>query len=127
MLIRVLNVGIFVFAGKLIDGLNKRAVGTKLINGVTLDQEFLEIMDDELLDLMGGHSTDGDVNNAAQVGHSPPVMTLARSSEGPTIVLLFRLHGVGKTTAVGKLVLYLKERRLITRKLLPWEKKQRNW
>jgi len=80
-------------------------------------------MDDEILDLMGGHSTGVDENNAALVGNSPPVLTLAKSPDGPAILLSSRLQGTGKTTAVGKLALYLKERRLITRKLLPWEKK----
>lgn len=97
-------------ADTLIEGVKKRAVGTELIKGVTPDQQFVKIMYDELLDLMGGDSTDADGNNAAKMGNSPPVATLARSSEGPAVVLLAGLQGAGKTTAAGKLALYLKER-----------------
>lgn len=52
-------------------------------------------MNDELVSLMGG--------NVADIEYSAP-------GQGPTVVLLAGLQGVGKTTACGKLALFFKKR-----------------
>ncbi|EWM22264.1 signal recognition particle protein [Nannochloropsis gaditana] len=57
--------------------------------GVTPDQEFVKIMYDELVDLMGAEQAE-----------------LAQASKPPTVILLAGLQGAGKTTAAAKLALY---------------------
>lgn len=98
------NVGV---ADGLIEGVLRRSVGQEVTPGVTVEQQFVKLMYDELLDVMGGDSS-------AQSGGSlgPPAATLARSdgAGGPAVVLLAGLQGAGKTTVAGKLGLYLRER-----------------
>lgn len=95
-------------ADALIDGVKKRSLGEEVIKGVTADQQFIKAMYDELLDMMGG---DSSVQKAGGSGDGTPAATLAvGSAEEPAVVLLAGLQGAGKTTAAGKLALYLKER-----------------
>jgi len=64
-------------------------------------------MYDELLDIMGGESS----SDKAEPGQAQPAATLETgSTSDPAVVLLAGLQGAGKTTAAGKLALYLKER-----------------
>ena len=100
-------------ATALIDGVKRRSLGKEVTKGVTAEQQFIKAMYDELLDMMGG---DADAeSNTGMVG-SPslqsPTATLAHSSDSsePAVILLAGLQGAGKTTAAGKLALYLKER-----------------
>lgn len=94
-------------ADTLIEGVKKRSIGQEVTKGVTSDQQFIKAMYDELLDMMGGDSTvqsSGTMNNV-------PASTLAvGTKEEPVVILLAGLQGAGKTTAAGKLALYLKER-----------------
>jgi len=95
-------------ADTLIEGVKRRALGTVVIAGVTADQQFIKNMYDELLDMMGGDSKKGKPGDA---GQSTPAATLARGIVGePAVILLAGLQGAGKTTAAGKLALFLKER-----------------
>ena len=104
-------------ATTLIEGVKKRSLGMEIIKGVTPEQQFVKAMYDELLDMMGG-----SVNTGSSVagmgmggGSSPqsPTATLAyKSKDSPTVILLAGLQGAGKTTAAGKLALYLKEREI---------------
>jgi signal recognition particle subunit SRP54 len=96
-------------ADALIDGVKKRTLGEEVIKGVTADQQFIKAMYDELLDMMGG---DSSTANASQMtGEGAPAATLAAGTAGePAVILLAGLQGAGKTTAAGKLALYLKER-----------------
>lgn len=95
-------------ADALIGGVRTRSVGQEVMKGVTGEQQFIKAMYDELLDMMGGDSSVA----ANKVGSmTTPVATLAAGTvEEPAIVLLAGLQGAGKTTAAGKLALYLKER-----------------
>lgn len=98
------NLGV---ADTLIEGVKKRSLGQEVIKGVTADQQFIKAMYDELLDMMGGDSTiqkNGSMSNI-------PASTLVPGKVGdPSVILLAGLQGAGKTTAAGKLALYLKER-----------------
>lgn len=98
------NLGV---ADTLIEGVKKRSLGQEVMKGVTADQQFIKAMYDELLDMMGGDSSiskNGSMSNT-------PVATLAPGKVGdPSVILLAGLQGAGKTTAAGKLALYLKER-----------------
>lgn len=97
-------------ADALIDGVKNRCLGETVIQGVTADQQFIKAMYDELVDMMGGDSS-LSTNNMGPIPNAPPASTLAIGSNGnPAVVLLAGLQGAGKTTAAGKLALYLKER-----------------
>ncbi|VEU35970.1 unnamed protein product [Pseudo-nitzschia multistriata] len=99
-------------ADALIDGVKKRSLGETVIEGVSADQQFIKAMYDELVDMMGGDSAaKSDTSAMGPAALAPPASTLALGSPGdPAVVLLAGLQGAGKTTAAGKLALYLKER-----------------
>ena len=96
-------------ADALIEGVKKRSLGEEVIKGVTADQQFIKAMYDELLDMMGGDSS--TQSSSQMTGEGAPAATLAvGKGNKPAVVLLAGLQGAGKTTAAGKLALYLKER-----------------
>jgi signal recognition particle subunit SRP54 len=102
-------------ADALIDGVKRRSLGTEVIKGVSADQQFIKAMYDELVDMMGGDSStksdDDDNPLSPSNAIAPPASTLASgTADSPAVVLLAGLQGAGKTTAAGKLALYLKER-----------------
>jgi len=68
------------------------ALGAEVIKGVSPDQQFIKIVNDELINLMGE-------TNAP----------LADAAEKPTVVLMAGLQGTGKTTASAKLALHLRK------------------
>jgi signal recognition particle subunit SRP54 len=94
-------------ADTLIEGVKKRAIGQEVTKGVTADQQFIKAMYDELLDMMGGDST---VQSSATMSNTPAAVLEVGSVEEPVVIFLAGLQGAGKTTAAGKLALYLKER-----------------
>lgn len=104
-------------ATALIDGVKRRAIGKEVTKGVTAEQQFIKAMYDELLDMMGGDSA-ASAADGGMLGNpslQSPVAQLADSKEfsttkEPTVILLAGLQGAGKTTAAGKLALYLQER-----------------
>ena len=96
-------------ADTLIEGVRKRTLGQEVIESVTAEQQFIKAMYDELLDMMGGDSSVAPSQSGAP--SVLPAATLATGSpEKPAVVLLAGLQGADKTTAAGKLSLYLKER-----------------
>lgn len=70
----------------------QKAIGAEVISGVRPDQQFIEIVYNELLEVMG------DAN-----------VPLANVETKPTIVLMAGLQGTGKTTATAKLALHLRK------------------
>jgi signal recognition particle subunit SRP54 len=70
----------------------KQAVGAEVVSGVRPDQQFIKIVYDELVEVMGE-------TNAP----------LAHAETAPTVILMAGLQGTGKTTATAKLALYLKK------------------
>lgn len=70
----------------------QKALGAEVIAGVRPDQQFIEIVYQELLEVMG------EANEP-----------LAKSETSPTIVLMAGLQGTGKTTATAKLALHLRK------------------
>ena len=69
-----------------------KAQGSEVITGVRPDQQFIKIVHDELLQVMG------ETN-----------VPLAQSATPPTIILMAGLQGTGKTTATAKLALHLRK------------------
>ncbi|PNW76876.1 hypothetical protein CHLRE_11g479750v5 [Chlamydomonas reinhardtii] len=77
---------------RFIKKVEERALGTKVLEGVTPDVQFIKTVSNELIDLMGGGTGAKDLEPGF-----------------PQIILMAGLQGVGKTTAAGKLALYLKK------------------
>lgn len=69
-----------------------KAMGAEVISGVRPDQQFIKIVHDELVEVMGE-------SNAP----------LERADKPPTVILMAGLQGTGKTTATAKLALYLRK------------------
>ncbi|MGA7936643.1 MAG: signal recognition particle protein, partial [Kovacikia sp.] len=69
-----------------------RAQGAEVVAGVRPDQQFIEIVYNELMRLMGGNNE-----------------PLANVEPAPTIILMAGLQGTGKTTATAKLALHLRK------------------
>jgi signal recognition particle subunit SRP54 len=68
------------------DRVAEKAVGQQLIKSVRPDQQFVKIVHDELVELMG-----------------PADPTVRFEKAGPTVIMLCGLQGSGKTTTCGKL------------------------
>ena len=76
-----------------VDQVRERALGEEVIKSLTPGQAFIKIVNDELTQLMGA------ANDALNLSATPPV-----------VILMAGLQGAGKTTTVGKLARWLKER-----------------
>lgn len=72
--------------------ISEKAIGTDVLRGVNPAQQFIKLVNDELIELLGG-------TNAK----------LIKSVKNPTIVMLAGLQGAGKTTFAGKLAKYLRK------------------
>jgi signal recognition particle subunit SRP54 len=75
-----------------VDHISQKALGTDVIAGVRPDQQFIKVVYDELVELMGTEN-----------------QPLAQSENPPTVVLMAGLQGTGKTTAAAKLALQLRK------------------
>ncbi|MBE9205936.1 signal recognition particle protein [Nostoc sp. LEGE 06077] len=69
-----------------------KAQGAEVISGVRPDQQFIKIVYDELVQVMGEEN-----------------VPLAETEQKPTVVLMAGLQGTGKTTATAKLALHLRK------------------
>ena len=70
----------------LVASIKERAVGAEVVKSVTPGQMVVKIVNDGIVDLLGGTTTD-----------------LAKASNPPLVVLMAGLQGSGKTTTTGKL------------------------
>lgn len=77
-----------------VNKVKERAVGTEVSKSLTPGQVFVKIVRAELEALMGAASED-----------------LALNAAPPAVILMAGLQGAGKTTTVGKLARFLKERK----------------
>ncbi|MDX1345010.1 MAG: signal recognition particle receptor subunit alpha, partial [Sedimenticolaceae bacterium] len=76
-----------------IDSIRDKATGENVLKSLTPGQMLVKIVNDELVHVMG------DANERLDLSTQPPA-----------VVLMAGLQGSGKTTSVGKLSRYLKER-----------------
>ena len=74
--------------------IEKSAIGVKVIQGVNPGQQFIKVVYEELVKVMGE-------------SNSP----LAKAESDPTVILMVGLQGTGKTTATAKLAHYLKKQK----------------
>lgn len=70
----------------------KKALGAEVLSGVNPGQQFIKIVYDELVAVMGESN-----------------VPLAHVEKPPTVILMAGLQGTGKTTASAKLALYLRK------------------
>ena len=70
----------------------KKALGSEVLSGVNPGQQFIKIVYDELVTVMGESN-----------------VPLAHADKPPTVLLMAGLQGTGKTTATAKLALYLRK------------------
>jgi signal recognition particle subunit SRP54 len=75
-----------------VEDVRVNALGAEVVSGVRPDQQFIKIVNDALVDIMG------DSN-----------VPLAHANTAPTVVLMAGLQGTGKTTAAAKLALHLRK------------------
>lgn len=71
----------------------ERAVGQEVLESLSPGQALIKVVNDELVEIMG------QTNEA-----------LALNTQPPAVILLAGLQGAGKTTTVGKLTRFLKEK-----------------
>ncbi|MFN8655441.1 MAG: signal recognition particle protein [Candidatus Obscuribacterales bacterium] len=74
-----------------ISRVRQKALGAEVLESVSPDQQFIKIVYDELVDLLGGENTPLNLKGS------------------PGIIMLLGLQGSGKTTACGKLALKLRK------------------
>ena len=72
--------------------ISEKAIGTEVIRGVNPAQQFIKLVNDELVELLGGTSS-----------------KLTKGLRNPTIIMLAGLQGAGKTTFAAKLGKFLKK------------------
>lgn len=80
-------------AKQFIEDVKEKALGKEVLNSVTPGQQITKIIYDELTEMMGGTSSDINLNPS-----------------GVTIILLVGLQGSGKTTFSAKLGKFLKDK-----------------
>lgn len=85
-----------------IESVQTKAMGQEVLQSLTPEQQFIKIVHEELVNLLGGKNEDLDLKTA------PPV-----------VVMLVGLQGSGKTTTLAKLARYLKKEKKRTPYLVP--------
>jgi len=78
----------------LIESIKTRAIGQDVMASLTPGQALIKIVHDEIAAIMGSQASDLNLNVPA-----------------PAVILMAGLQGAGKTTTVGKLAKFLKEKR----------------
>ena len=79
-------------ASKFIKKVKEKVLGTEIIKSVSAADQFVKIIHDELVSIMGGESQILDLKSK------------------PTIIMLCGLQGAGKTTQAAKLAAFLKQK-----------------
>ncbi len=78
----------------LIESIKVRAIGQDVMTSLTPGQALIKVVHDEMAAVMGSQASDLNLNVPA-----------------PAVILMAGLQGAGKTTTVGKLAKFLKEKR----------------
>ncbi len=75
-----------------IDKVKEKALGQEVLSNVNPGQQFVKIVHDELVNVLGGGAVDINVR------------------ENPSVLFLVGLQGAGKTTSAAKLSLYIRQK-----------------
>lgn len=76
-----------------IDRVKEEALGEKVLKSISPGQQFVKVVHDHLVELLGG------ANEGLDLARKPPI-----------VVMMVGLQGSGKTTTSGKLALFLKKK-----------------
>lgn len=76
-----------------VNRIKEKAVGEEVISGINPGQQFIKIVNDELVELLGGTNS-----------------RLTKAARNPTVIMLAGLQGAGKTTFAAKLAKFLKKK-----------------
>jgi signal recognition particle subunit SRP54 len=80
-------------AKKFVADVEREALGREVTKSITPGQQFVKVVKDSMVELLGGTRED-----------------LSFAGTAPTVILLAGLQGSGKTTFAGKLALYLRKK-----------------
>lgn len=97
----------FRVAKKFISNVHKKAVGQKVLGSITPGQQFVQVVKEELIELLGSGPEKIKIKNS-----------------GITKILLVGLQGVGKTTTAAKLACFLKKERQLDCMLVAADRKR---
>lgn len=75
-----------------IDRVKEKAIGQSVVGQISAGQQFVKIVHDELITLLGGSSVEINVRN------------------NPSVIMMVGLQGTGKTTTSAKLALYIRKK-----------------
>ena len=79
---------------RFIDAVTEKAIGSEVLRSVTPGQQVVKIVNDELIEMLGGETVEG----------------LKLEARPPVVIMMVGLQGSGKTTTTAKLARFLKER-----------------
>ena len=79
---------------RFIDAVTEKAIGSEVLRSVTPGQQVVKIVNDELIEMLGGTEVEG----------------LRLDAKPPVVIMMVGLQGSGKTTTTAKLARFLKER-----------------
>jgi len=79
---------------RFIDAVTEKAIGAEVLRSVTPGQQVVKIVNDELVEMLGGEAVEG----------------LNLDAKPPVVIMMVGLQGSGKTTTTAKLGKFLKER-----------------
>ena len=97
-----------IVAEEFVNDVTEEALGAHILTSLTPGQQVIKIVNDKLVELLGGEDEDGEGTlNKLNLQKTPP-----------TIIMMVGLQGSGKTTTVGKLALALRQQKPPQRPLL---------
>ena len=79
---------------RFIDAVTEKAIGSEVLRSVTPGQQVVKIVNDELIEMLGGEAVEG----------------LTLEARPPVVIMMVGLQGSGKPTTTAKLAKFLKER-----------------
>jgi signal recognition particle subunit SRP54 len=85
-----------------LEAVKTKSMGQEVLQSLTPEQQFIKIVRDEMITLLGGEHQDIDLKTAP-----------------PAVIMLVGLQGSGKTTTLAKLARYLKKDKKRTPYLVP--------
>ncbi|WP_340587975.1 signal recognition particle protein [Erythrobacter alti] len=81
-----------------INRVTERAIGQEVLKSVTPGQQVIKIVNDELVDMLGGQDSDGEAS-PLHLNVSPPA-----------VIMMVGLQGSGKTTSTAKIAKLLRDK-----------------
>jgi len=86
---------------RFIDRVTEQAIGQQVLRSVTPGQQVVKIVNDALVEMLGGEAGEGGDGEAA---------TLDLDAKPPVVVMMVGLQGSGKTTSTAKIAKRLREK-----------------